>query len=130
MQKVIFNTAGNGLWSGEDRAVRITDMQLGYVADDLDFGELCVVFDTKTWDVNEHGLIYTDRQFLRELREFLDQHGLPGSDVDYSEQGMQGTDYVSLDIGEEFLAAWSLKFSVDLRAKVEADNAAFEARWS
>jgi hypothetical protein len=130
MSKVIFNTAGNGLWSGEERAVRITDMKLGYVADDLDFGELCVVFDTKTWDVNEHGLIYTDRQFLRELREFLDVHGLPGADVDYSEQGMQGNNYVSLDIGEDFLTAWSAKFAVDLQAKVDADNAAFDARWA
>jgi hypothetical protein len=129
MQKVILNTAGNGLWSGEDRAVTVTDIKLGYVADELDFGELCVYFNKKTWDVRKHGLIYTDRQFLRELREFLDQHGLPGTDVDYSEQGMQGDNYVSLDIGEEFLAAWARKFSVDLRAKVDADNAAFNARW-
>ena len=130
MQKVILNTAGNGLWSGEDRAVTITNIKLGYVADDLDFGELCVYFNKKTWDVTKHGLIYTDRQFLRELREFLDAQGLPGSDVDYSEQGMQGDNYVSLDIGEEFLAAWAAKFALDLQAKVDADNAAFEARWS
>jgi hypothetical protein len=130
MTKVILNTAGNGLWSGEDRAVTVTDIKLGYVADELDFGELCVYFNKKTWDVRKHGLIYTDRQFLRELREFLDAQGLPGADVDYSEQGMQGNNYVSLDIGEEFLAAWARKFSVDLRAKVDADNAAFNARWS
>ena len=129
MTKVVFNTAGNGLWSGEERAVTVTDMQLGYVSDELDFGELRVKFDRRTWDVQEHGLIYTDRLFIKELREFLDVHGLPGNDVDYSEQGMQGDDYVSLDIGEKFLAAWSAKFSVDLRAKVEADNAAFNARW-
>jgi hypothetical protein len=130
MSKVIFNTSGNGYWSREERAVTVTNIKLGYVADDLDFGELCVVFDTKTWDVNEHGLIYTDRQFLRELREFLDAHGLPGADVDYSEQGMQGNNYVSLDIGEDFLTAWSAKFAVDLQAKVDADNAAFDARWA
>lgn len=130
MSKVVFNTAGNGLWSGEERAVTVTDIRLGYVADELDFGELCVVFDTDTWDVDEHGLIYTDRQFLRELREFLDSQGLPGDDVSYSEQGMQGTDYVSLDIGEDFLTAWARKFSVDLQAKVDADNAAFNARWA
>jgi hypothetical protein len=43
---------------------------------------------------------------------------------------MQGDNYVSLDIGEDFLRAWSEKFGVDLRAKVEADNKAFEARWA
>jgi hypothetical protein len=130
MQKVILNTAGNGLWSGEERAVTVTDMRLGYVADELDFGELCVYFNKKTWDVRKHGLIYTDRQFLRELRAFLDAQGLPGADVDYSEQGMQGNNYVSLDIGEDFLAAWARKFAVDLRAKVDADTAAFNARWA
>lgn len=130
MSKVIFNTAGNGYWSGEERAVQITDMRLGYVSDELDFGELRVYFDTKTWDVNEHGLIYTDSLFKKQLREFLDRHGLPGSDVDYSEQGMQGDDYVSLDIGKKFLKAWSAKFGVDLQAKVDADWAEFNTRWA
>jgi hypothetical protein len=130
MQKVILNTAGNGLWSGEERAVTVTNIKLGYVSDDLDFGELCVYFNKKTWDVTKHGLIYTDRQFLRELQAFLDAQGLPGDDVSYSEQGMQGDNYVSLDIGEDFLTAWSEKFGVDLRAKVDADNKAFEARWA
>ena len=130
MQKVILNTSGNGYWSGEERAVTVTNIKLGYVADELDFGELCVYFNKKTWDVRKHGLIYTDKLFLRELRAFLDAQGLPGADVDYSEQGMQGDNYVSLDIGENFLRAWSAKFGVDLRAKVEADNKAFEARWA
>ena len=130
MQKVILNTSGNGYWSREERAVTVTDIKLGYVSDELDFGELCVYFNTKSWDTQEHGLIYTDRQFLRELRAFLDAHGLPGADVDYSEQGMQGDNYVSLDIGEAFLTAWARKFAVDLRAKVDADTAAFNARWA
>ncbi len=85
-------------------------MRLGYVDEDKDFGELCVYFDTKTWDVNADGLIYTDRQFQNDLRAFLNTHGLPGADVDYSEQGMQGDDYVSLDIGRKFLQAWEAKF--------------------
>jgi hypothetical protein len=55
-------------------------------------------------------LIYTDRQFQNELRVFLNQHGLVGADVDYSEQGMQGDDYVSLDVGRKFLKSWEAKF--------------------
>ncbi len=129
MSKVIFNTNGNGLWSDVAKSVEVVDMQLGYVADELDFGELRVYFNTDSWDVSKDGLIYTDRQFERELREFLNAHGLPGADVDYSEQGMQGDDYVSCDIGKKFLRAWAAKFAVDLQAKVDADNAAFEARW-
>jgi hypothetical protein len=110
MQTVRFYVGGNGLWSNVEGSVEITDMQLGYVNDERDFGELCVYFNTGHWDVNIDGLIYTDKDFLAELRMFLDQHGLPGADVDYSEQGMQGDDFVSFDIGEKFLTAWEAKF--------------------
>jgi hypothetical protein len=101
------------------------DMTLGRATlweDDTDkdmFGELRVYFDTDTWDVNVHGLIYTDRGFLKELREFLNAHGLPGADVSYSEQGMQGDDYVSLDAGHKFYAAWMQKFGIPLEQMVD-----------
>jgi hypothetical protein len=129
MTVVEFNTAGNGLWSGEERTVRITDMQLGYVSDEMDFGELRVYFDRRTWNVNEHGLIYTDRQFMRELQEFLTEHGLVGKDVSYSEQGMQGDDYVSCDICKPFLDSWSKKFGTNLQRLLELQEAEFAARW-
>jgi hypothetical protein len=129
MKEVIMHTAGNGLWSGEERAVRITDMKLGYVSDELDFGELQVKFDRRTWDVNQHGLIYTDRQFMRELQAFLTEHGLVGSDVSYSEQGMQGDDYVSCDIGKKFLDSWTAKFGTNLQRLLEIQEAEFAARW-
>ena len=129
MKEVIMHTAGNGLWSGEERAVRITDMKLGYVSDELDFGELQVKFDRRTWDVNQHGLIYTDRQFMRELQAFLTEHGLVGSDVSYSEQGMQGDDYVSCDIGKPFLDSWTAKFGTNLQRLLEIQEAEFAARW-
>jgi hypothetical protein len=109
MQTVILNTDGKrGLWSNVARAVRIVDMQLGYESDEGDFGELRVVFDTETWDVNTDGLIYTDRQFERELQAFLTAHGLAGADVSYSEQGMQGDDYVSCDVGECFINSFMM----------------------
>ena len=113
-QKVTFTTAGDGFWSSVSKSVNIVDMQLGsYISEELDFGELCVYFDS-SWEVDEDGLIYTDSQFLKDLRRFLHMHGLPGDDVEYSEQGMQGDNYVSLDVGEKFLKAWSDKFGVDL----------------
>ena len=129
MGTIVLNTGGGGYWSNTKKAVEVTDMQLGYVADDKDFGELRVYFNTDSWDVNELGLIYTDRQFERELREFLDAHGLPGKDVSYSEQGMQGDDYVSCDIGEKFLTAWAAKFGTNLDRMLADQAAAFEARW-
>jgi hypothetical protein len=136
MQKVILNTSGNGLWSGEEKAVTIKNMALGYIDEDFDagkyptFGELRVQFDTKTWDVDEDGLIYTDKLFIKELRQLLDQHGLPGKDVDYSEQGMQGDDFVSLDVGGKFLKAWGEKFAVNWDAFARKQQQDFNARWA
>ena len=109
MNKIVFNTAGDGYWSNVAKAVEITDMRLGYVADDKEFGELCVFFNTATWDVNTDGLIYTDSQFKQDLMKFVTEHGLV-VDLCYSEQGMQGDDYVSLDVGKDFLASWEAKF--------------------
>lgn len=124
MSKVVLHTDGlRGLWSTVAKAVTVTDIQLGmgtqWDGEEEIFGELRVYFDTKTWDINEDGLIYTDENFLRELREFLDQHGLPGNDVCYSEQGMQEVDYVSLDAGDKFYRAWMAKFDIDVEQMVD-----------
>jgi hypothetical protein len=97
------NTNGNGYWSRKVAAVEIKALQLAYINDELDFGELRVYFNTKTWDVNTDGLIYTDKQFMRELKELLTAKGFDVKDVSYSEQGMQGDTYVSCDVGECFI---------------------------
>jgi len=97
------NTNGNGYWSNKAKAVEITGLQLSYTNDELDFGELRVFFNTNTWDVNKLGLIYTDKQFMAELKELLTIQGFDASDVSYSEQGMQGDTYVSCDVGECFI---------------------------
>lgn len=115
MQATTFNTNGTGYWSRAVKAVRIVDMRVTYINDERDFGELCVYFDTGDWDVDVDGLIYTDKQFCNELQAFLNVQGLPGKDISYSEQGMQGDDYVSCDIvGAEFLTAWEAKFGTVL----------------
>jgi len=97
------NTSGGGYWSNTQAAVEITRLQLAYTNDELDFGELRVYFNAATWDVNKLGLIYTDKQFMTELKALLTTMGFDASDVDYSEQGMQGDNYVSCDVGECFI---------------------------
>lgn len=119
MQTVTFNTSGDGYWSTVAKAVRITDMRLGYVSDEEDFAELCVYFNTDDWDVNKDGLIYTDKGFMTDLRNFLTMQGLDNLDIDYSEQGMQGDDYVSLDIGKDFIDSWKRKFNLSTVAYSE-----------
>jgi hypothetical protein len=110
MNAVTFNTIGDGYWSNVAKAVGIKDMQINYCNEEKDFGELCVYFNTDDWNVEVDGLIYTDSLFVKQLRKFLDEQGLAGADVDYSEQGMQGEDYVSLDVGKKFIASWIAKF--------------------
>jgi len=103
------NTDGTGLWSRTAALVRVVGAELSYENDEGNFGELRVYFDRKSWEVRKEGLIYTDRQFLTELREHLNSSRLEGNDVDYSEQGMQGDDYVSLDVGKDFIDSWKKK---------------------
>jgi len=47
---------------------------------------------------NELGMIYTDPEFMNQLQNSLTGLGFINSqDIDYSEAGMQGEDYVSMD---------------------------------
>jgi hypothetical protein len=45
--------------------------------------------------------------FLKQLRKYLVGLGFNSEDVGYSEQGMQGDDYVSLDAGPKFIESFS-----------------------
>ncbi len=101
------HTNGRGYWSRTAKAVDVTKLDLQYINNERDFGELCVYFNTDTWDVNALGLIYTDKQFMQELRTYLQTLGFAeaeANDVSYSEQGMQTDEYVSCDVGAAFIA--------------------------
>jgi hypothetical protein len=100
------STNGRGYWSSRQAVVQLERMSMAYLSDESDFGELRVYFDTRDWDVDEHGLIYTDRQWLDEFRGVLETLGFSNEalySVNYSEQGMQGLDYVSMDVTEQFI---------------------------
>ncbi len=52
------------------------------------------------------GLIYTDKIWINEFRALMRSLGFTRNavnDISYSEQGMQGEDFVSMDVGEDFL---------------------------
>lgn len=101
------NTSGDGLWSSAQKQVKIIRVWLNYVDDeDSSFGELCAQFDLKTWNVDKDGLIYTDRCWMSEFRALMKSLGFSPAaveDISYSEQGMQGHNYVSMDVGVDFL---------------------------
>ena len=105
----VLRTAGNGYWSNKAKAVGIEGFVLNYINEEKDFGELCVFFNTATWNVNKDGLIYTDSLFKKQLCKWLTELGYNSKDVSYSEQGMQGDNYVSLDVGDAFIASYIAK---------------------
>jgi hypothetical protein len=102
----ILHTDGSGYWSKTARPVRIVGFELGYVSKDGEFGSLDVFFDEDTWNIDRHGLIYTDNKFLEELRNFLISKGFDASNIDYSEQGMQGADAVNFDVDGDFIKSY------------------------
>lgn len=102
--KTLHTDGQSSYWSRKKTAVRCTKLHLRQLDDE--FGELRVFFDKRTWNINKDGLIYTDNLFERELRRELTKLGLVGSDVEYSEQGMQGNNYVSCDVGSKFIKSW------------------------
>lgn len=57
-------------------------------------------------DTTQHGIIYTDKNWIKDLKSYLTSLGYSNKavkEVDYSEAGMQRTNYVSLDVGKVFL---------------------------
>jgi hypothetical protein len=108
MAKVFLNTNGKGFWTDQARKVQITKLILRDLSDEIDCGELAVYFSAQSWNIDDHGLIYTDPKFLKELRAYLQSIGL-SKEVGYSEQGMQGDNYVSLDVEKKFIKSWAEK---------------------
>ena len=101
------HTNGNGYWGNKRKAVDVTKLDLQYCTAEKDFGELCVYFTKASWDTAVDGLVYTDKQFMTELRAYLQTLGFTEAevnDVNYSEQGMQTDAYVSCDVGAVFIA--------------------------
>ena len=99
-------TDGSGYWSNHMLPVRVIGMELAYVDETAEFGELRVYFDQDSWDISTDGLIYTDRGFNRELKQLLADMGINGV-FGYSEQGMQGEDFVSFDVGSTFISEFT-----------------------
>lgn len=107
-------TNGKGLWSRVAKSIKCLSLQLGAAMPSSKgtglFAELRVYFDPKSWNVKKDGLIYTDKQWLQELRDYLIKKlkfsPAAARAVDYSEQGMQGDNYVSLDAQPTFVAEW------------------------
>lgn len=95
---LVLQTNGTGYWSKIKKKVKITHMEFVFTLNN--YSELQIYFDEDYWNVESDGLIYTDELFLEGLNKFFKEIGLSDeySFPEYSEQGMQGSDYVSLDV--------------------------------
>lgn len=107
-------TNGSGLWSSHKATVKIKELQVHHVgrSENKIFAELRAFFSPKDWNIDNHGLIYTDQKWLKQFRENLVQNGFSkqaANAVSYSEQGMQGENYVSLDIGDDFIKEFAIR---------------------
>ena len=111
IKKMALHTDGSGYWSQAKQAVTISELSLNYFSLEDDVGELIAHFPKSSWDTNKNGLIYTDDLWIKEFRdELCKSYGISreeAEDIRYSEQGMQGNDYVSMDVGEVFLGSES-----------------------
>jgi hypothetical protein len=103
----MFTTCGDGYWSNiakevfvEKIAMFISTENIGDEGDaEYCDGDLQAYFTEETWN-DSYGLIYTDSEFLACVHTALTEAGISieaALDVSYSEQGMQGDEYVSMD---------------------------------
>ena len=127
---IVTNTNGKGLWTDEVRKVIINRVDIGYSSlkyypDEPFQGELRAYFEPHgftvgSWNVEGHGLIFTDKQWMKEFKAGLRALGLSikaVQNVKYGEKEMQGDNYVSMDIGPRFWASWKR-----LAKQMEAKN--------
>ena len=96
----MFTTCGDGYWSEVAKEVFVESINMFINADAEDGdGDLQAYFTEETWN-DSYGLIYTDSAFLECVHTALIKAGISieaAEDVCYSEQGMQGDNYVSMD---------------------------------
>jgi hypothetical protein len=104
-------TDGKGLWSNETRTLNHKEMTVktyldpDYLEDWFNYFTIDISFNQKDWNIDKHGLVYTDKGWLKEFRNYLVSLGFTkaaAQDVEYTEQGSQGSGYISLCGGIKF----------------------------
>ena len=88
-------TNGKGLWSDKATTVNIIGYEITDISKEYNYAYIRLYFDN-SWDVSKDGFIYTDTLFLMEAKRLL-KPILNFGYIDYTEQGMQGINFVSLE---------------------------------
>jgi len=124
---MLCRTKGDGYWSGSIRTVTTTkiEMEVGEASVNLwSFGVHLPVyfrafFPKRSWETDKDGLIYTDSLWIKNFREQFKSRfrslAWMADEIDYTEQGMQGGNYVSLVVHLDSLAQMK-RFDKSLKA--------------
>lgn len=104
-------TKGDSYWShANETTVRISkiEMEVGEAYVDLyDYGVFLPIylkafFPKKSWNTDKYGLIYTDTLWIENFRAAFKVRfpamAWMARKIDYTEEGMQGDNYVSLSV--------------------------------
>lgn len=107
-------TTTNGLYHAtKGKKIRIVGISVDYDENEPNEALVNVYFDKKTWDVEKDGYVYSDMGFLKELKASLIGQGLPKDATEkltYTEAGMQGDNWISLEFGRGTSASAAKQF--------------------
>ena len=101
-------TNGVGFWSSESnkevQGCMYFNLLESHLNGEVFGGRAEFRFSKEDWDVDKYGLIYTDEGFLDSIHNKLREVGFKKyQEINYSEQGMQGDDYVDFDASIEIV---------------------------
>ena len=105
-RELIATTDGKGFWSNKKADISIRKLEIEPCQDQLCTLEeifVRVFWDPEYWNIEKDGLIYTDEGFRdslsKKLCELYPGSGIDWSNLHYTEQGMQGKNFVHMIIG-------------------------------
>jgi hypothetical protein len=102
----VCNTTASGFWTHAKKPVKVTELELvvNYVDGAIKYGEVRVHFDEGCWNEQIDGLIFSDKNFLHELKEALKSKGMPAAEyLSYGAKDEQGKTFVQLDCDKAFI---------------------------
>lgn len=118
---------GNGFWSYENKktTVKKITFEVGYFTGDSVTLYAKVFFTQKEWNIEKDGLIYTDTNWIKDFnKNFVKlpevKNLVKMKDIDYTEQGMQGDNYVSLSFdvrGKDNIMEFFSRFGTSISSK-------------
>jgi hypothetical protein len=115
--KLAAGVAGDGFWTEWNGVIHGVLRFKVFEPDESTSGFAEGRFYIDHWD-ESHGLIYTDSLFISDIQNGLKQLGFKHWEgINYSEAGMQGNDYVSMDASYELAKeAEEKNYNINIRS--------------